>query len=120
MLLAETVSASERALEIATTRYREGYADFQRVLDAQRVVFTQADRKLQNDGQHLIAIVAVYKALGGGGVRIRCKTCCPRLPCNRCRIGPTGRSANPAIQDWYNPSRRERPYHGAHPECRTS
>ena len=66
VLLAETVSASERALEIATTRYREGYADFQRVLDAQRVVFTQADRKLQNDGQHLIAIVAIYKALGGG------------------------------------------------------
>ena len=60
------MSASERALEIATTRYREGYADFQRVLDAQRVVFTQADRKLQNDGQHLIAIVAIYKALGGG------------------------------------------------------
>ncbi len=65
-LLVETVDASERALEIATTRYREGYADFQRVLDAQRVVFTQADRKLQNDGQHLRAIVAMYTALGGG------------------------------------------------------
>jgi NodT family efflux transporter outer membrane factor (OMF) lipoprotein len=66
ILLVETVDASERALEIASTRYREGYADFQRVLDAQRVVFTQADRKLQNDGQHLRAIVAIYKALGGG------------------------------------------------------
>lgn len=66
VLLSETVVASERALEIANTRYREGYADFQRVLDAQRVVFTQADRKLQNDGQHLRAVVAVYKALGGG------------------------------------------------------
>ena len=30
------------------------------------MVFTQADRKLQNDGQHLRAIVAMYKALGGG------------------------------------------------------
>ena len=66
VLLAQTVVASERALEIANTRYREGYADFQRVLDAQRVVFTQADRKLQNDGQHLRALVAIYKALGGG------------------------------------------------------
>ena len=66
VLLGETVEAAERALEIASTRYREGYADFQRVLDAQRVVFTQADRKLQNDGQHLRAIVAMYKALGGG------------------------------------------------------
>ncbi|MGD2007405.1 MAG: TolC family protein [Cellvibrionales bacterium] len=66
VLLEETVAASERALDIATTRYREGYADFQRVLDAQRVVFAQADRKLQNDGQHLSAIVALYQALGGG------------------------------------------------------
>jgi outer membrane protein TolC len=66
VLLVETVDASERALEIATIRYREGYADFQRVLDAQRVVFTQADRKLQNDGEHLRAIVNIYKALGGG------------------------------------------------------
>ena len=64
--LKETVAASERALEIATTRYREGYADFQRVLDAQRVVFAQADRQLLNDGQHLSAIVALYQALGGG------------------------------------------------------
>jgi len=66
VLLQQTVEASERALEIATTRYREGYADFQRVLDAQRVVFAQADRKLLNDGQHLNAIVAMYKSLGGG------------------------------------------------------
>ncbi|MEY2908966.1 MAG: hypothetical protein RLZZ602_1489, partial [Pseudomonadota bacterium] len=43
-----------------------GYADFQRVLDAQRVVFSQADRKLQNDGAHLSATVALFKALGGG------------------------------------------------------
>lgn len=66
LILEETVLASERALSLASTRYREGYADFQRVLDAQRVVFTSADRKLQNDGAHLSALVALYKAIGGG------------------------------------------------------
>ena len=66
LLLEQTVAASERALELASARYREGYADFQRVLDAQRVVFSQADRKLQNDGAHLSATVALFKALGGG------------------------------------------------------
>ena len=66
VLLEQTVVASDRSLELAQARYREGYAGFQRVLDAQRVVFTQADRKLQNDGAHLSAVVALFKSLGGG------------------------------------------------------
>lgn len=66
LLLEQTVIASERALTLATSRYREGYADFQRVLDAQRAVFSQADRKLQNDSAHLSAVVSLFAAMGGG------------------------------------------------------
>ena len=65
-LLLETVAASERTLDLAQARYREGYADFQRVLDAQRVLFSQADRALQTEANHLSAIVELYKAIGGG------------------------------------------------------
>jgi len=65
-ILHEAVTAAERSLQLANTRYQEGYADFQRVLDAQRVLFTQAERELVNQGSHVSAVIALYKALGGG------------------------------------------------------
>ncbi len=67
-LLDQTVNAAQRSLEIANTRYREGYADFQRVLDAQQALFTQADRRLVNHGNHIGAVVGLYKGLGGGWI----------------------------------------------------
>jgi len=67
-LIDESVKAAERALEIANTRYREGYADFQRVLDAQRSLFTQSERQLINRGNHISAVISLYKGLGGGWV----------------------------------------------------
>ena len=65
-VLSEAVKASRRALELAQSRYQEGYADFQRVLDAQRALFSQADRELVAQGSHVNAVIAIYKALGGG------------------------------------------------------
>ena len=65
-VLKETVIAAERSLELANTRYREGYADFQRVLDAQQAMFSQADRELINQGGHISAVIDLYKAIGGG------------------------------------------------------
>ncbi len=65
-LLDESVQASRRALELANSRYQEGYADFQRVLDAQRAAVSQDERLLLNQSSHVSAIVALYKALGGG------------------------------------------------------
>ncbi len=65
-LLEQTVRSAQRALHIARARYREGYADFQRVLDAQRSLYAQGDRLIATHGRHLAAIVALYKALGGG------------------------------------------------------
>lgn len=59
-------AAAERALELANRRYREGYADFQRVLDAQRALAAQAEKELINDGAHISAVIQLHKALGGG------------------------------------------------------
>jgi NodT family efflux transporter outer membrane factor (OMF) lipoprotein len=68
VLVDAAVEASQRALEIANKRYREGYADFQRVLDAQRAMFTQAERQLLTQGTHITAVISLYKGLGGGWV----------------------------------------------------
>ena len=62
----ESTLAAERSLELANTRYREGYADFQRVIDAQRAAAGQAERELINDANHISAAISFYRALGGG------------------------------------------------------
>ncbi len=65
-ILDQSVAASRRALAIANIRYREGYADFQRVLDAQRAMFAQTERQWLNQGSYVSGIITLYKALGGG------------------------------------------------------
>lgn len=65
-VLDESVEAAQRALDIANTRYREGYADFERVLSAQRSLASQEEKQLLNHGSHLSYVVDLYKSLGGG------------------------------------------------------
>jgi outer membrane protein TolC len=65
-----TVEASERALEIANRRYQEGFADFQRVLDAQRTLFNQSERQLLARGSNISAAINLYKSLGGGWIEM--------------------------------------------------
>jgi NodT family efflux transporter outer membrane factor (OMF) lipoprotein len=67
-ILVEAVASAERALVLANNRYKEGYANFQRVLDAQRAKFTQEDREVANQGAHINAVVSLYKSLGGGWI----------------------------------------------------
>ncbi|NOQ79219.1 MAG: efflux transporter outer membrane subunit [Gammaproteobacteria bacterium] len=66
LLIDKSFKASKRALELSNTRYREGYSDFQRVLDAQRAMFAQADRQLISQGSYIAAIISLYKSMGGG------------------------------------------------------
>jgi len=66
LLLTDSRAAAERSLDLANRRYQEGYANFQRVLDAQRALFSQAEKELLNQGAHISAVVALYRALGGG------------------------------------------------------
>lgn len=66
--LDQAVIAAQRALDLANTRFKEGYSDFQRVLDSQRSLFSQAERQLINKGSNIGAVIALYKGLGGGWV----------------------------------------------------
>jgi outer membrane protein TolC len=60
------VSQSERAFDGATLRYKEGSGDFLTVLEAQRTLYTARDQFSQYKFARLQAVVALYKALGGG------------------------------------------------------
>ncbi len=67
-ILAESVEAARRSLELARSRYREGYADFQRVIEAQRALLAQAQNEIVNRGDHISAVIELYRALGGGWI----------------------------------------------------
>jgi len=65
-ILNEAQGAARRSLTLASTIYREGYSDFQRVLDAQRTLFAQQDAYVVNRRNATGSLIALYKALGGG------------------------------------------------------
>lgn len=65
-ILRDSALAAKRSLSLANTLHREGYSDFQRVLDAQRALATQQDAYLVNRGNAVGDLIALYKALGGG------------------------------------------------------
>lgn len=64
--LLESVEASKRSVDISLLLYREGLIDFQRVLDSQRFLTTQADRLTVVSGSVGTNLVSMYKAMGGG------------------------------------------------------
>jgi NodT family efflux transporter outer membrane factor (OMF) lipoprotein len=65
-LLAESVTAAERSVELALLQYREGLVDFIRVVDAQRFQTLQEDRHAASRGSIVRSLIATYRALGGG------------------------------------------------------
>jgi outer membrane protein TolC len=65
-ILREAEGAAKRSLELANALYREGYSDFQRVLDAQRALLELQDSYLLSRGDAVSNVIALYKALGGG------------------------------------------------------
>jgi len=65
-ILAETVVSAVRSNELSTLRYKEGFSDYQRVLDAQKSLFSQQQRYITTQGESVSNLVALYKALGGG------------------------------------------------------
>jgi multidrug efflux system outer membrane protein len=64
--LEQSVQASQSAANLARQRYENGAADFLTVLDAERVLLEAQDQLAQTETQTATAMVAVYKALGGG------------------------------------------------------
>ena len=65
-ILIETVQSARRSTELSMIRYKEGFADYQRVLDAQQALFGQQRRYVDNKGFAIRSLISVYKALGGG------------------------------------------------------
>jgi multidrug efflux system outer membrane protein len=56
---------SKRAADIARLRYREGVIDFLQLLDAERTQLQAEDSVAQSERDVYVAVIALYKALGG-------------------------------------------------------
>jgi NodT family efflux transporter outer membrane factor (OMF) lipoprotein len=65
-LLARSVDATERSLELVLTQYRAGLTDFQNVLDTQRTLLNRQDDLAASRGQVVRNLIALYRSLGGG------------------------------------------------------
>ena len=64
--LAAEFFGDREAVSIATRLYRQGLDDFLSVLDAERSLFAADGKLAQGDRDTALALVALYKALGGG------------------------------------------------------
>ena len=62
----ERVTAERKVLELAELRYKGGVSAYLEVLDAQRSLFGAELDEAQTVGSHLVSLVRLYKALGGG------------------------------------------------------
>jgi NodT family efflux transporter outer membrane factor (OMF) lipoprotein len=65
-ILTEGVEVATRSAQLAFLRYKEGFADYQRVLDAQQALFSQQQRYASNHGQVTRSLIQMYRSLGGG------------------------------------------------------
>jgi NodT family efflux transporter outer membrane factor (OMF) lipoprotein len=65
-ILTASVVSAKRSTDLSMLRYKEGFADYQRVLDAQQRLFGQQQRLVANQGTEVRSIAQVYRALGGG------------------------------------------------------
>jgi multidrug efflux system outer membrane protein len=64
--LQDSTTASLEAVTLARARYESGVADFLTVLDAERSALTAEDQLALSQTQTATALLATYKALGGG------------------------------------------------------
>lgn len=63
---AQAVEAGQQAVELATARYKEGKASYYEVLEAQQQLFPAENALSRVEGGRRLAVVQLYKALGGG------------------------------------------------------
>jgi NodT family efflux transporter outer membrane factor (OMF) lipoprotein len=64
--LSDAVTHARRAVSLADERYRSGVGDFLDVLDSQRLQYDAEDQLVASDATVTQAVIALYKALGGG------------------------------------------------------
>jgi len=65
-ILLDSVTSARRSLDLSQVRYREGLSGFERVLDAQQVLFSAAQRYVSARSQTTASAIGIYRALGGG------------------------------------------------------
>ncbi|MEM9386167.1 MAG: efflux transporter outer membrane subunit [Pseudomonadota bacterium] len=61
-----SADAARRAVDLALLQYREGIADYQRVLDTQRTLNSQQQILVRSRGAVADSVIGLYLALGGG------------------------------------------------------
>jgi multidrug efflux system outer membrane protein len=64
--LAERAVASREAARLASIRFREGEGQFLDVLEAERARVDAESELVEARAQHLLSVVGIYRALGGG------------------------------------------------------
>jgi len=64
--LDQSEKAAKRSVALALVQYRDGTADYTRVLDTQEFLVAQQDASTATRGEVARNLIAVYKALGGG------------------------------------------------------
>jgi outer membrane protein, multidrug efflux system len=64
--LAARVLAERKVLDLSETRYRGGVSAYSEVLDSQRALFGAELDEVEVFGSHMVWLVRLYKALGGG------------------------------------------------------
>ena len=60
------MKSNREAVDLAMQRYTGGRASYFEVLDAEQSLFPSEDALAQTQRDQLIAVVSLYKALGGG------------------------------------------------------
>lgn len=66
VILAKTVESAKRSNALATLQYKDGFTDYQRVLNSQQSLFAQDQRYITSQGAAVSNLVALFKAMGGG------------------------------------------------------
>ena len=66
--LDRSTAASQKAVQLVESLYRNELTDFQNVLDMQRTLFLQQDKLAVSRGQVVLSLIRIYKAVGGGWV----------------------------------------------------
>ena len=65
-ILERSVVAAQQSVDLVKTLYINGLTNFQNVLDMERSLTAQQDALAESEGQVVINLVRLYKALGGG------------------------------------------------------
>jgi outer membrane protein, multidrug efflux system len=64
--LARSADADQQAMDLSIQLYKNGLADFLRVLDSETALYSAQDALVQSDQTVSLDLVQLYKALGGG------------------------------------------------------